>query len=210
VVWVMAQFGTPAMAASNFMFRYLSVSFMPAFGIATAVTALVGRYIGAGRHDLAEHRAHLGFKVAAVYMLLCGVLYVVFRNHLIGLFTQDPEVLRIGAILMVFAGLYQLFDAMYIVYNGALRGAGDTFIPAVATGVLCWTITVFGGYAVAKLWPAFGPTGPWIMATIYGAILGVYLLVRFKRGRWKQINLEKEPASNVESQVQLDTVTVPG
>src|SRR5688572_30812470 len=63
VVWVMAQFGTEAMAASNFMFRYLSVSFMPAFGIATAVTALVGRYIGAGRPDLAAHRAHLGFKV---------------------------------------------------------------------------------------------------------------------------------------------------
>src|SRR5688500_2901346 len=134
-------------------------------------------------------------------MLLCGVLYVVFRNDLIGLFTTDREVLRIGAIVMVFAGLYQLFDAMYIVYNGALRGAGDTFVPAVATGVLCWGITVFGGYFVATRWKECGPTGPWIMATIYGAILGVYLLVRFRRGRWKQINLEKD--ADVETPVRL-------
>jgi Na+-driven multidrug efflux pump len=39
--------------------------------------------------------------------------------------------------------VYQFFDTVYIVYNGALRGAGDTFIPAVATSVLCWGITVF-------------------------------------------------------------------
>ena len=31
-----------------------------------------------------------------------------------------------GAILMIFAAVYQLFDAMYIIYSGALRGAGDT------------------------------------------------------------------------------------
>lgn len=192
VVWVMGQFQTAAMAANNFMFRYLSVSFMPAFGIATAVTALVGRYIGAGRPDVAAQRAHLGFKVAAVYMLACGALYIVFRNVLIGLFTDDPEVLRIGAILMVFAGVYQLFDAMYIVYNGALRGAGDTFVPAVATAVLCWGITVLGGYAVAKMWPEWGPTGPWVVASIYGLVLGAFMMVRFVRGSWREIRLEEE------------------
>jgi MATE family multidrug resistance protein len=207
VIWVMGQFKTQAMAATNFVFRYLSVSFMPAFGIATAVTALVGRYIGAGRHDLAEHRAHLGFKAAAIYMLFCGCLYVIGRNVLMHLFTSDPEVLRIGAILLIFAGIYQLFDAMYIVYNGALRGAGDTFVPAVATAVLCWGITVFGGLAVAKLWPQFGPTGPWIMATLYGAILGIYLLARFRRGRWKSIRLEADAA--VETPTPVDTVAVP-
>ena len=44
-VWVMGQFGTYAMAANTFMMRYMVLSFMPAFGISTAITALVGRYI---------------------------------------------------------------------------------------------------------------------------------------------------------------------
>ncbi len=190
-MWVMAPFGTQAMAANNFMFRYLSVSFMPAFGISTAVTALVGRYIGAGRPDIAARRAHLGFAVAAIYMLACGVAYILGRNVLIGLFSEDPEVLRIGTILMVFAGIYQLFDAMYIVYNGALRGAGDTFVPALATAVLCWGITVGGGYAITRVWPELGPTGPWILATLYGAILGGFILHRFVRGKWRSIRLEE-------------------
>src|SRR6185436_10096383 len=58
-MWVMAQFGTAAMAGNNFMFQYMKVSFMPAFGISVAVTALVGRYIGMGRVDLAEKRANM-------------------------------------------------------------------------------------------------------------------------------------------------------
>ena len=194
--WVIAQFSTAAMAANTFAFRYLSVSFMPAFGIATAVTALVGRYIGAGRPDVAAQRAHLGFYVTAVYMLACGAAYILGRNVLIGLFTDDPEVVRLGVIVMIFCGIYQLFDAMYIVYNGALRGAGDTFVPAVTLFLLCWGITVGGGYAVARLRPEWGLVGPWTMATLYGAILGLFLLVRFTRGRWRSIRLESKEASD--------------
>jgi MATE family multidrug resistance protein len=187
--WVLARFNTSAMAANMFMFRYLSVSFMPAFGLSTAVTALVGRNIGAGRPDVAERRAHLGFAVAAVYMLTCGAVYILGRNALMGLFTSDPEVRRIGAMLLIFAGIYQLFDAMYIIYNGALRGAGDTFVPAVALAVLCWGIMVFGGYVVARLRPDWGIAGPWVMASIYGLVLGVFVFLRFKRGRWKERRL---------------------
>ncbi len=188
-MWVMAAFSTTAMAANIFVFRYMSVSFMPAFGISVAVTALVGRYIGMGRHDLAVKRANLGFAVTATYMAACGLVFFLFRRQLIGLFTTDPNVLAIGAKLLIFAAVYQLFDAMYIVYNGALRGAGDTLVPAVATGVLCWSITVLGGYLVARTWPRLGPAGPWTAATCYGGILGIFMLARFAKGRWKQIRL---------------------
>ncbi|HSI35913.1 MAG: MATE family efflux transporter [Phycisphaerae bacterium] len=189
-VWVMAPFGTEAMAANNFVFRYLSVSFMPAFGISTAVTALVGRYIGAGDFETARHRAHLGFWVAMVYMVSCGAAYVIWRNELIMLFSREPAVLAVGATLLVFAGLYQLFDALYIIYNGALRGAGDTMVPFLTTAGLCWTITVLGGWAVSRYWPGLGPAGPWWAATLYGAVLGAFMFARFVRGKWATIRLE--------------------
>ncbi|HTL29829.1 MAG TPA: MATE family efflux transporter [Tepidisphaeraceae bacterium] len=205
IVLVMAPLGNHAMAANTFMFRYMSVSFMPAFGIGQAVTALVGRYIGHGRPDIAVQRAHLGFKVAAVYMLACGVAFFVARNPLMTVFTDDPDVIRIGATLMIFAAIYQFFDAMYIVYNGALRGAGDTFAPAIATAVLCWSITVGGGYVISRWFPQFGPAGPWTAATIYGVILGVFMVTRFVRGKWQSIHLE--PSASNESLASA-TVTV--
>ena len=80
-MWVMGVFGTKIMAANTFIFRFMSVSFMPAFGIGTAVTALVGRYLGRGRPDIARRRADLGFVVSAVYMLTCGLLFFAGPQH---------------------------------------------------------------------------------------------------------------------------------
>jgi MATE family multidrug resistance protein len=190
-IWVMGQFGTNAMAANSFMFRYMVISFMPAFGIATAVTALVGRYIGRGEPDVAQARARLGFQVTGVYMVTCGIIFFLGRHQLVSLFSKDPEILRIGSMMLIYAAIYQFFDALYIVYNGALRGAGDTFVPAVATAILCWGITVGGGYLTAKYFPNFGPAGPWTVATIYGVILGVFMYSRFQRGKWRTIHLEQ-------------------
>ena len=193
-VWVMNVFGQSAVTANNYMMQYMKVSFMPAFGLSAAVTALVGRYMGMDRLDLARHRAHLGFKVTAAYMLCCGAFFFLGRNLLIGLFSDDPQVIRVGGILLTFAAVYQLFDGLYIIYIGALRGVGDTFWPGVVTAVLCWTIVVGGGASAGLLAPHWGPTGPWVAASLYGAILGVYLCLRFSRGNWKAIDTSRAGA----------------
>ncbi|MGH7178953.1 MAG: hypothetical protein ACREJC_16370, partial [Tepidisphaeraceae bacterium] len=99
---------------------------------------------------------------------------------------------------------YELFDGMYIVYYGALRGAGDTFIPACVTAGLCWSIMVGGGFVMVKFFSQFGVAGPWGIASVYGVLLGFFMLVRFKRGRWKSIYLETD------SKRTVDSDTVPG
>ncbi|MDP9173751.1 MAG: MATE family efflux transporter [Planctomycetota bacterium] len=195
---VIGMLGVAAMAGNTFMLRYLVVSFMPAYGLAAAVTALVGRYIGAGRPDIAARRAHLGFAVTLVYVIACGLIFVFFRHQLMRAFIDDPEIVRIGSIYLIYGAIYELFDAMYITYNGALRGAGDTLVPTLVMAVLCWSISIAGGYAVVKWVPSMGVGGPWLMGCVYGAILGIYMIVRFNRGRWRDIHLDTNANSNVE------------
>jgi MATE family multidrug resistance protein len=187
---VIGVLGADAMAANAFMFRYMVVSFLPAIGISAAVTALVGRYIGRKRPDIAMQRAHLGFYVAAVYIAVCGIIFVIARRQLIGLFTSDSRIIEIGATYLIIAAIYEISDALYIIYSGALRGAGDTFVPTIAVAGLCWTITVGGGYCVARFYPQTGPAGPWIVACAYGWIIGFYMFFRFSRGKWRAIHLE--------------------
>jgi MATE family multidrug resistance protein len=166
---------------------------MPALGIGTAVTALVGKYIGMGRPDLAERRAHLGFNIVLFYMLACGLGFFLFRHKLIQLFSHDPEVLRVGSIVLVFIAGYQLFDAMFVIYSSALRGAGDTLVPTIVQVTLVWSIVVGGGAAAAHFAPSYGVIGPWTLASLFGGLLGLYLFLRFRRGRWKTIRLHPEP-----------------
>lgn len=185
MVFVIAMFGEKAMEANAFMFRYLVLSFLPAVGVSQAVTALVGRYIGAGDTNAAARRAHWGFAVSTTYLALVASVYLLFRRELIEFFTKDQEVVAIGATLMIFCAFYQFADVMFIVYSGALRGAGDTFVPAMATASLCYTIMVGGGWLVGHYLPQFGVAGPWTMASIYGSILGLFMLLRFHYGAWR-------------------------
>lgn len=186
MVYVVAHLGETANAANQFMFRYMAISFMPAFGISQAVTALVGRSVGENRPDLALRRAALGYWVSTTYMLLCGVGFAVFRYPLMRFFTDDLAVQEIGATLLLFAAIYQLFDAANVIYNGALRGVGDTFVPACATAGLCWGINVFLGSVIVRVHPEWGVSGPWTACTIYGLILAVFAMCRFKYGPWRR------------------------
>jgi MATE family multidrug resistance protein len=125
-------------------------------------------------------------------MVACGVMFFVFRHELMSIFTEDPKVLEWGAALLVFVAVFQIFDALYIVYSGALRGAGDTLVPAIVTAVLCWIMVVGVAYAVAMWLPGLGVLGPWTVATAYGAMLGLYMYFRFRRGAWRKIRIDRE------------------
>jgi multidrug resistance protein, MATE family len=194
---IVGAFGTTALAANSFAFTYMHLCFMPAFGVGGAVTALVGKYIGMKRHDVSMQRAHLGFFVCAVYMVAAGIGLGVFGRQLMDVFTDDPAVIEIGARILIFVAMYQIFDAMFLVYSSALRGAGDTLVPAVVQAVLVWSIVVGGGFGLIRWFPQFGVSGPWTVATVFGGILGLFLLTRFSRGRWKSIQLDLPTASNV-------------
>jgi len=185
--------------------RYMHVAFMPAIGLSIAVSAMVGRAMGMGRPDLAAARAWLGLKVTLVYMGACALAFVLFREPMISVFVpgdmdaaERAAVLRVGSTVMIAAAVFQLFDACAITMSAALRGAGDTVWPGIATIILSWTLIVGGGLLLIELAPALGSLGPWIGASAYIILLGVALLARFVRGRWRTIRLvEPAPAGLV-------------
>jgi multidrug resistance protein, MATE family len=199
---LVGKFGDVALSAGWSTLRYVHVSFMPAYGFGIAITSLVGKHIGAGRHDLAADRARVGLLMTVGYMAACGLLILAFREPMLSVFARGPntppevadEVIAIGKTLMVAAALFQVFDAAGIVFASALRGAGDTFWPGVLTVVLSWALIVGGGWALVEFAPGLGPLGPWIGASAYIVALGVLLGVRWQRGAWRSIQVLETPA----------------
>ena len=123
--------------------QYMHLSFMPAVGISIAAQAMVGKAMGSKRPDIAVARTMLALKITVGYMGLCALCFVLFREQLIEIFINEgtpPEerarLIEIGVVIMIAAAVFQVFDAVAITLAGALRGAGDTVWPGVATIVL--------------------------------------------------------------------------
>jgi MATE family multidrug resistance protein len=188
---LMGRFGTKAMAASNIGLQLMHASFMPAIGLGIGVCTLVGHAIGERKPDLAVRRAKAGMLATGVYMGLIGILFWVIPRPLISLFSNDADVLRLGVGVLIWAGIFQVFDAAQIVYVNALRGAGETRWPAVVVAAHCWIIFIAGGYLATKLAPQWGYHGPWMTCTLYIILLGLALWRRFAGGKWRKIELFK-------------------
>ena len=192
---LVGHFGELHLTAGWSTLRYMHLSFMPAVGFSVATNALVGRCIGEGRPDEAANRAHWALGMAMAYMSVCGLLMAVFRSSLVGVFVShgDPDtvsqVVDIGSRLMICAAVFQVFDAVGIVYTGALRGAGDTLVPGVATIVLSWTLIVGLGAWLVSARADLASVGPWIGASAYIIVYGLWMGVRFERGAWRRIRL---------------------
>jgi Na+-driven multidrug efflux pump len=129
-------------------------------------------------------------------MGLCALIFVVFRHQLIALFVKDgtppeevAELVRLGSMMLIATATFQIFDAGAMVTSGALRGAGDTLFPGVATIVSSWLIIVGGGFALLYAFPGLESLGAWMAASAYIIVLCLLLLGRFLAGHWKTIKL---------------------
>jgi MATE family multidrug resistance protein len=199
MVYLVSHFGAEHATAGWIAHQYMSLSFMPAVGLSVAASALVGKYQGMRRSDIAESRAWLAVKLALVYMGVCAIVFFVFREQLIRAFVREDtpaeqidRLVQLGSGFLIATAAFQLFDAVAMTLSGALRGAGDTKVPGVATVVLSWTIIVGGGFFMVKLLPQLESLGPWIAAATYIAVLCLFLLARFLKGRWRDIRVVRE------------------
>jgi MATE family multidrug resistance protein len=194
---MMAHFGTATLAAANIALQLMHLSFMPAVGLGVAVSSLVGHSIGARRLDLAHRYARLGLVVMMTYMISAGLLYWLRGEWLVGFLSKDDVVIAAGAGILIWAAIFQAFDAMCINYLFALRGAGDTKWPSIMVVFHSWVTFIVGGNIVMRLFPSLGIHGPWLMCTLYIMVLGILLRRRWIRGEWKKIDLFKEPEQPV-------------
>ncbi len=192
MVLIVPAYGTAAMAATNVGMQLMHLSFMPAMGIGMALCSQVGFAIGEGRPENAMQRVRVAVRLTATYMGLIGLLFWLAPEPLLGLFSAQPEVTQAGRLVLIWAAVFQVFDALAITYVNALRGAGDTRWPAAVLTVLCWVVFIGGGLAMAYWAPGLGLSGPWACCALYVILLGLVLAWRWRGGRWRELRLFAE------------------
>jgi len=191
LIGLVGRYDKEVLAATSAVLSYGGLSVMPVVGIATALSAAVGKTIGRGRKDLAAKQTSACLRIGLVYMGLVGICFFVFRHELMRFWSDEPGVVKAGANILVCSACYQIFHAMRIIYGGALRGAGDTLWLALASVVGAAAILGLGGWMAVTLMPSWGYMGPWIAAAVSIAAVGLANRWRFKSNRWKKIDLFK-------------------
>jgi len=180
--------GTADLAAQQIAFNISSFSILPAFAFGVAALTLVGQNLGAKNVERAEASAWQALKSGMVWMLVMGVGFFVWRSWLVGLYTDDRDVQRLGEMCLTFIALAQPLQATSIVLSQALRGAGDTRATLLYTFIGIWVVRVGLGY-VLGITLGLGLFGMWL--GWFGDFFARAMLVlfRFRAGKWKTIKV---------------------
>jgi MATE family multidrug resistance protein len=195
--WMVGHLGTTVLAAFNVVMQINSISFMPAFGIASAGAILVGEAIGRGKHDEVVKLVRLTGKVSGLWMGSVGLVYIAIPDLLIGLFESGSDnsdaLLAVGATMLGLSAIWQVFDAANMTLSESLRAAGDTTWGMGARLFLAWVVFMPLSWAAIFVWDG-GVFA--LMASLVGylALLAAAFGYRFASGRWRDIELVGEPA----------------
>ncbi|MDD3981559.1 MAG: MATE family efflux transporter [Spirochaetia bacterium] len=180
--------GTSTFAAHQIVLSILNMSFVngQAFGI--AATSLTGQSLGRSRPDRARRASAACQKAGALISTFMGVLMFIFRKPLVMLFSSEPEILLLGAGIMIFAAIIQPFQSSFQVYAGALRGAGDSLFPAITLGIGILGIRPLFSYIFIQQF-GMGLYGAWSALVIDQVFRFFIIQLRYRQGRWVSIQV---------------------
>jgi putative MATE family efflux protein len=186
-------YGTRPLAAYGIGVQILSTSFVIGFGFSIAASTLVGQHLGAGSPERAAQSGWRATVLAMAAMSVLAVIIVTLARPIARLMISDEEVVDLTVSFIHWLGIAQPLMAIQFALAGALRGAGDTRFPLVAT----LAGLIGGRVALACVFTWLRMPVEWI----YGALLADYVIqssllaLRFRGGRWQRVLRPSAPAA---------------
>ncbi|WP_251867963.1 MATE family efflux transporter [Enterococcus malodoratus] len=170
-----------------------SFTYMPAYGLATAATILVGNAIGARDNQLAKSYGYSAAKYGVIFMSLLGVILFFGAPFFASMFTSDQEALRQIVVALRIDAFAQPGLAISLITTGALQGMGDTKTPLYSTAFGMWGIRVVGVIVLSK-YLGLGIAGIWLSIAIDLYLRSLFLVYKFNHNLSEQTMTIKEPS----------------
>lgn len=172
--------------AHSITIRIESMSYMVGFAVATAVATMVGQSLGMQRPQRAVRCTNLGYLIAGGFMFFAGLFFIFFGKYPAQFLSEDPAVQELVARCLFRTGFIQTGFAAAMIFGGALRGAGDTFVVMLLLIVNMFVMRMLGVYFVVHVLK-MDLAAVWVVLAGELMIRGILMWIRFLHGGWKKI-----------------------
>ena len=180
---IVNSFGTNTLTAYGAAGKIDTIITQAVLTLSGALAAFCGQNIGAGRLDRVKKGVQFTMYTNIALGLLTFAAVYLFGNEMMRIFTKDIDVVAIGKEYLLIIGGFFIVHGALNVYNGALRGAGDTLFPMITSLVCLWLIRIPLAYYLSS-W--LGRSGIWWAIGISITIGLLVTFVYYKIGFWKR------------------------
>ena len=191
LLFIVAMFPDPVVAAYGIGTRMFSVVFLPAIAVARGVETMTGQNIGANEPDRAARAAGLAAKVLFGVLSAVGIAVFVAPEPLVSVFVGDGQesaarVVTVGTQFLRYVALTFGFIGIMRAYTGSFRGAGKT-LTAAAISVLMLGVIRFPIAWIAA--GEIGASGIWLSFAVSNVAGAAIAYAWYRRGTWREVDL---------------------
>jgi len=183
-IWVCGIIGINYQAANQIALNLSSLTFMVALGLSVAATIRIGNQKGLNDYKNLKRIAISIFLITVLIELIFALIFIIFSDLLPWLYLENNnnfdvlETVSLASKLLIIVALFQIFDGIQIVAQGALRGIQDVKIPSM----ICFLSYIIFGVPIMiylGLYTNLKATGVWIGFLIGLIIASILLSIRF-------------------------------
>ena len=152
----------------------------------------MGNNLGAKKIKLAKIYGFETAKVATIYTILLGIIFIAIPQYVLIIITNDQSIIETAKGALRVAGFAQIFYAVGVVLANGLQAAGRTFYvmrSEVITNLLIFVPLAyfFGVYL------GLGLTWAWVALPIYIVLYSIMIYTKFNSTNWyTSISVEKK------------------
>ena len=188
IIRILSMFGDAVVAGYSIGIRIIIFTILPAWGMASAASTLVGQNLGALQPDRAEKSVWRAAFFNMIFLSSVSVIFFVAAPYIIPWFSKEQEVIYHGTLCLRIICLGYIFYAYGMVIGQAFNGAGDTVTPTLINFIAFWLLQIPLCYAFSRLFD-WGPVGVYWAIAISESILAVIAIAIFRRGKWKLVKI---------------------
>jgi len=172
--------GADVTAAHQIALNFAATMFMIPLALSAAITVRIGHALGSGNAAAARVGGATGILMCIVFMSFSAAFLLLFRDVVVGIYTNDPSVSQIAISLLLMAAIFQIADGIQIGAAGALRGYKDTKMPMLINTFSYWVLGFPLAYMATVTYRA-PPSYIWGGFVLGLSVAAVLLTIRFNR-----------------------------
>ncbi len=170
--------GADITAAHQIALNFAATMFMIPLALSAAITVRIGHALGSGNAVAARMGGITGILICIAFMTCSAAFLLLFRDVVVGIYTNDPSVTEIAISLLLMAAIFQIADGVQIGAAGALRGYKDTRMPMVINTFSYWVMGFPLAYMAAITFKA-PPSYIWAGFVLGLTVAAILLTSRF-------------------------------
>ncbi len=185
LVRIVSIFGAAALAGYTIAIRIVIFVILPSWGLEQCRRHAGGTESGSGQARACRNRGLANWPLQHGFSGTIGVIFVIFAEPMVRLFTQDPAVVPLAAACLRIVSYGNIGYAYGMVMLQAFNGAGDTITPTIVNFFGFWLFEIPLAYWLAIPLKMQSNGVFWAIVIAEGAIAGASAIL-FKRGNWKK------------------------